>query len=135
MTKMIIANLIEKSKLWRQKLALEADPLFTALLVLLLGLGGLGLYELYSLESQKPAIVITSSPGQPAVIDKSTPAEPIANNNATAKEGKVLASKNGKKFYYPWCSGVSRIKEINRVYFASAAEAQVAGYTQAANCH
>lgn len=134
MTKMIIANLIEKSKLWRQKLALEADPLFVAFLVLLLGLGALGLYELFRLESQKPAIVITRGLDQPLAARNSQSAiSPISSSSA--KEGKVLASKNGKKFYYPWCSGVSRIKEVNRVYFASANEAQAAGYTQAANCH
>lgn len=131
---MIIANLAEKSKLWRQKLALEADPIFAALLVLLLGLGTLGLYELFRLESQKPAIVITNGLIESVAVNNAQSAGD-STSPAPTKEGKVLASKNGKKFYYPWCSGVSRIKEVNRVYFASAALAEAVGYTQAANCH
>ncbi|MEK7091690.1 MAG: hypothetical protein AAB900_01755, partial [Patescibacteria group bacterium] len=118
MTKMIIANLVEKSKLWRQNLAQEAEPLFATLLVILLSLGGLGFYELYRLERQKPAIVITTVADQFRLI--SQPQSKSVSSQPGVQEGKVLASKNGQKFYYPWCSGVSRIKEVNRIYFASA---------------
>ena len=130
---MIIANLVEKSKLWRQNLAQEAEPLFATLLVILLSLGGLGFYELYRLERQKPAIVITTVADQFRLI--SQPQSKSVSSQPGVQEGKVLASKNGQKFYYPWCSGVSRIKEVNRIYFASAVEAKTAGYTQAVNCH
>ncbi|MEN9647778.1 MAG: Metal binding domain of Ada [Candidatus Parcubacteria bacterium] len=47
----------------------------------------------------------------------------------------VYASKTGKKYYYNDCSGLARIKEANRVSFASAALAEQAGYTIAAHCH
>lgn len=45
-----------------------------------------------------------------------------------------VASKNGTKYYKIACSGVSRIKEENKVYFSSESEAEQAGYEKAANC-
>ncbi len=48
--------------------------------------------------------------------------------------GQVVASKNGTKYYLPWCGGVKAIKEENKVWFASAEEAKAKGYTPAANC-
>ena len=47
---------------------------------------------------------------------------------------QVIASKNGTKYYFPECSGTSRIAEKNKVYFVSASAALAKGYTLAANC-
>lgn len=46
----------------------------------------------------------------------------------------LVASKNGKKYHLPYCSGASRISEANKIYFDSYAEAQKAGYSKAAGC-
>lgn len=46
----------------------------------------------------------------------------------------VVASKTGKKYYYPWCATARRIKEENKVTFENAAAAEKAGYTAATNC-
>ncbi len=48
--------------------------------------------------------------------------------------GEVVASKNGAKYYLPWCGGVKLIKEDNKVWFATREAAEAAGYTPAANC-
>ena len=48
--------------------------------------------------------------------------------------GQFVASKNGTKYYLPSCSGAEKISEENKVWFASAAAAQSAGYAPAANC-
>ena len=45
-----------------------------------------------------------------------------------------VASRNGKKYYYAWCESANVIKEQNRVWFATQAEAEKAGYQPAANC-
>lgn len=50
------------------------------------------------------------------------------------KEGAYVGSKNGDKYHLPWCSGALRIKEENKVWFASKEEAERAGYTPASNC-
>lgn len=48
--------------------------------------------------------------------------------------GAVAASKNGTKYYFPWCTGILRISDANKVWFTSAASARTAGYTLGANC-
>ncbi len=53
---------------------------------------------------------------------------------ASAKAGKYVASKNGTKYYLTTCSGAARISEANKIWFASAAAAQAAGYAPAVNC-
>ena len=51
-----------------------------------------------------------------------------------ALEDGYVASKSGTKYHLPWCSGARRIKEENKVWFATKEEAEAAGYTPAANC-
>ncbi len=62
----------------------------------------------------------------------------VKNSSAELSEvnqaKNIVASKSGKRYYYLNCSGVSRIKEENKVYFASEQEAEAAGLTLAANC-
>ncbi len=48
--------------------------------------------------------------------------------------GDLVASKSGTRIYYIWCSGVSRIKPENRVYFDNLEEALNKGYKPASNC-
>lgn len=50
------------------------------------------------------------------------------------EKGQVVASKSGTKYYFPSCSGADRISEGNKVWFASVAAAEEAGYTRSANC-
>lgn len=49
-------------------------------------------------------------------------------------KGNYVASKNGTKYYLLSCSGVSRIKEENKVYFVTAEEAKERGLEPAKNC-
>lgn len=64
--------------------------------------------------SPLPAAVIEALPGVPGV--------------------GYVASKSGTKYYLPNCSGVARIKEANRVWYATKEEAEVVGLTPAAAC-
>lgn len=59
---------------------------------------------------------------------QSTPKQPI--------DLRVIASKKSttKKYHYLWCLGAKQIKEKNKLWFASAPEAELAGYTLADNC-
>jgi hypothetical protein len=49
---------------------------------------------------------------------------------------RVVTSKSStsKKYHYLWCSSANRIKEANKVYFATKEAAEAAGYTLAGNC-
>lgn len=60
---------------------------------------------------------------------------PAKGSSVSAEaNGEYVASKSGSKYHHPDCVGAKRIKEENRVYFSSEAEARAAGYTPAANC-
>lgn len=76
----------------------------------------------------------------PVLIDKE-PARPTStipqidsNTPVKATDGAYIASKNGTKYYPKACSGVKRIKEANRVYFETAADAEAQGYSLASGC-
>lgn len=45
-----------------------------------------------------------------------------------------VASKSGTKYYLPTCSGVARIKEANRVWYATKEEAEAVGLTPSSAC-
>ena len=59
------------------------------------------------------------------------PGSPTSPTNSA----ELVASKNGLKYYHPWCTGASRIKDANKITFSSEDEAKAAGYELAANCH
>jgi hypothetical protein len=46
--------------------------------------------------------------------------------------GLVVASRTGKRYYFPWCANT--IAEKNKVWFKDEAAAKAAGYTAAQNC-
>jgi len=83
-------------------------------------------------------IATTTLPAQGAAaasapIVSSIPAAP-AGAVIMPETGKYVASKNGTKYYLPSCSAANRIKESNRVWFASKEEAEASGRTPATNC-
>ena len=57
---------------------------------------------------------------------------PASGNNSV--KTRFVASKNGTKYYLTTCASANRIADKNKVYFASVALAQTAGYTAAKNC-
>ncbi len=65
-----------------------------------------------------------------AVVQGVTPA-PMT---LPTESGEVVASKNGTKYYYSWCSGISRISPANLVKFTSATAAETKGYTRSSTC-
>ncbi len=49
-------------------------------------------------------------------------------------QGVYVASKSGTRYYLPTCSGVSRIKEENKIWFQTKEQAEARGLLPAANC-
>lgn len=49
-------------------------------------------------------------------------------------EGQVVASKNGTRYYPPDCPAAGRLSDANKIWFASPAAAEEAGYAAATNC-
>lgn len=82
-----------------------------------------------------------------AVLDASSPQKGFASGQGSSygsaaeqplptipEGGHYVASKNGEAYYLPWCSGVTRIKEENKVWFTSKEEAEARGYRPAKTC-
>lgn len=142
---MSIKDLFLKIKVWggnsafifkhKAKRASHAD-FFTAIVIILVAFAGFGLGRLSALEGKKSPILIEKnqsfSPASNEIIpnEKLTSAKTIQNSS----EKSFVAAKSGTRYYFPWCGGVSRIKEENKIWFASEAEARKAGFVPAANC-
>jgi len=68
--------------------------------------------------------------------DKSAPQIKITQPSVAPADPRVVASKaaGSKLYHYSWCSGAQRIKETNKLWFPTEADAISAGYTLAGNC-
>lgn len=56
------------------------------------------------------------------------------SNPAPPQDGPVIGSKSGKKYYFPWCGTVKRIKPENQVHFTSIENAKASGFAPGGNC-
>lgn len=104
------------------------------ILVLVLALG-VGFGRLWGIRADKPPIKMI----EPFSSATTTATQPVVKVNQTAAVGQVMtgnyvASKNSTKYHLPWCPGALRIKEENKIWFASKEAAEKAGLTAAANC-
>ena len=121
-------NIREKIKHWSKNPSLE--PFFMILLIVLVGFGAFGLGRLSVTPPQSKGVQVFTSPDtQVAGIGHT-----IVPADSQQKEGEVVASKNGSKYHYPWCSGAQRIADENKIWFNTIEEARAVGYTPAANC-
>jgi hypothetical protein len=114
------------------------DDLYIVTLIILVGAASFGLGKISTYEKTKTPISIlktkeymlsTVLEGASSINNKT-----INEVGDTNQNGVVVASKSGTKYYYPWCAGVSKIKEENKVWFDSIEEAKLAGLTPATNC-
>lgn len=112
------------------------EDTFIVLAIILIGLAGFGLGKLSALEKGREAVTI--KPASFAAITSTTtinvPVSAAAMIAGESAKGMLVASKNGTKYYFPWCSGVSKINESNKIWFDSYESAQKSGLTPAANC-
>lgn len=103
--------------------------------VLFSSLVGYGAGRAYDIFDKRPPIVI-EGPDKDSIFNKmsasvSNPASPGSSDNSLEY---FVASKNGAKYYFPWCSGASKISPNNLIKFNTREEAELAGYEKASNC-
>ncbi len=55
-------------------------------------------------------------------------------NTLDLPTSRYVASKNGRVYYFTWCTGGKNIDPKKRVYFNSAQDARVAGYKPSTAC-
>ena len=151
---MSIKEVPEKIKgLWGKAFEHEKD-IWLGILVLTVGLGGFATGRLVDIAGDKTPvqieavdlsrrmgegsvdslITIKTQKGGSFKVAEATQVAGVAAVVGPAVTGKVVGSKNGSKYHLPECSGAKRIKEENKIWFASVEEAKQAGYTAAANC-
>ena len=124
----ILQELVQKGK----SLAKNKDFL-TFSLILLVAIGSFGLGRLSVLDLRTSPIRVELPPQSGITGQEAAPIAAAGAGEGQA-QGKLVGSINSTKYHFPWCSGAQRIKEDNKVWFASAQDARARGYTPAANC-
>jgi uncharacterized protein (UPF0333 family) len=137
---MSIHPILEKIKAFI--LQVEFETYLMILIIILVGLAGFGLGKLSNAGEGK-AVIIQTENTQNLKLDAANNPQNTASaigtvtenlNNNNSNPSNIVASKNGTKYYFSWCSGVGRIQDQNKVYFTSEQEAIDAGYTKASGC-
>ena len=85
-----------------------------------------GIFRLLTLRRGRGMPIIQENASPVSFLDESS--EPGQSQQA------FVASKNGAKFYPVGCRAAERIKPENRVFFATAIEAQKAGFELTVAC-
>lgn len=125
---MILNHIREKIKDLISRI--EEPSIYLAVLIILVAFISFGLGRLSFFEEKRPDVKINMpmQAGETVVNNASAVSTILPTANS------VVASKNGTKYYFSWCTGISRISAQNKVTFSSAKEAEQAGYTIASNC-
>ena len=102
---------------------IEAPPVYLTILIILVAFISFGLGRLSLFEEKKPEVKIN----MPVQVGEVKGESATAINTILPTANVVVASKNGTKYYFSWCSGISRISPQNKVTFSGAKEAEQAG--------
>ncbi len=138
----MIPEYTQKVKGWVSKNKID---IFTAAVIFFIGISSFGLGRLSVLLPQKEAIRFEDPAASDATDISYAPLAAISQESASPnvsdtaspaalKNGAFVASKSGSVYYAVWCSGVSRIREENKVWFQTKEGAKAQGYRPAKNC-
>ena len=114
---------------------LESEKGKDILIVIIVILVGLGSFELGRLSKESSSSGIKIEYTDPAAEQAASPilSQNFANSTVSTDKN-FFASNKGTRYYSLGCSGGKTIKQENRVYFATADEAERAGYTISSSC-
>lgn len=129
---MIVQDFMNRIK----RFLLKRD-IYVVLIVLLVGLGSFGLGKLSDRAQENERVTLEEAFSDTTQFVAGTTTDVGVGEEVPeipAATGLFVGSRNSDKYHYPWCSGAQRIKEENKIWFASEKEAEAAGYTPAANC-
>jgi micrococcal nuclease len=62
------------------------------------------------------------------------PVPRVEANNLGGNSGPIIGNRHSKVYHLPQCPSYNAVTPVNRVFFASPAEAEKAGYRRAGNC-
>lgn len=122
----MIQKIVEKIK---EFLRLLRADIFIILVIALVSLAsfGLGRLSVFYGDESRGRLEIVYPDGQEATVFEAAALK-------SPETGAYVASISGSKYHRLDCPGAQSIKEENKIYFATASEAEAAGYTPAANC-
>ena len=100
---------------------------YTALVIIFVGLASFCLGALWQKDRSQPDITITNA-------DIAGDTSPSTGSGQGSTTDAYVGSYTSKIYRLTTCPGVSAINPDNRVYFASQEDAQAAGYIPAKNC-
>jgi hypothetical protein len=113
-------------------------------IILLVAFSSFGLGRLSKNESPDVSVEgISAKAGEAAAITAILPEPayvpaqvkvPSDTPSVSTTTGNFVASKRGKKYYSISCTGAKNLLEANKIYFATKAQAEQAGYTKSASC-
>ncbi len=123
----IISNICKKIK--RVGKNGQGEQIAIVFIIVITGLSGFALGRLSLFEKNKSPINITNEnrEAQTASAFSTSEIEKVIS-------GGIVASKNSSVYHFPWCSGASRMKSKNKVWFKSIEKAKEKGYRPAKNC-
>ncbi|KKR32367.1 MAG: Extracellular nuclease [Parcubacteria group bacterium GW2011_GWF2_39_8b] len=107
----------------------KIKPFYTLLLILVIASIFFALGQLSALEDKHTPIKIkyNNQSQTSAVVNSADIAEATIS-------GQVIGVKSSKKYYFPWCGTIKRVKPENQVPFADIESAKAAGYIPGGNC-
>jgi len=116
----------------------EGKDILVIIIIILLGLASFELGRLSKsdrrggIEIEYPEILNEAKTEQGASVILAGEAPRVATPTILGKA--FFASNRGQKYYSVGCAGGKTIKQENRIYFNSAAEAESAGYEKSDSC-
>ena len=98
------------------------DAAFYALLLVCIGVIAFGL-------GRSSVGTVANTAAGVHVLQSDEPVQAIESTDFT-----LVASRSGTKYHLLTCPGAKQIKEENKLFFTTVAQAKAAGYGPAANC-
>lgn len=122
----IVPNIARRVKEWVHEREGDIFLIFGVFLVVLLVFG---LFQLRHIQKEAYPIQFRdmgNTEGRESAIQ--------AYRASAGLPGLVAASSKGTRYYYPWCGGITRLSEKNKIWFQTEQEAEAAGYKIASGC-
>ena len=114
----------------------KIKPFYWLIVALLLASIFFAIGRLSALEGKKETIKVIYENPSAVILSNTTgtTSDNVVLESEVKTDGPVIGSKSGKKYYFPWCGTVKRIKPENQVHFSSIEQAKASGFTPGGNC-
>jgi hypothetical protein len=129
---MSIPNLIYKIK---REMGIDKSTLIYLCIIIGVGIGSFGLGRISTSDNLLRSNNLKIVEREPLLENKNNNINEVSQIQTQAMGERVyVASKNGKMYYNIGCSGASRIKDENKVWFSTKEEAEKSGYALSSTC-